>query len=70
MLDERVDFVLVRAPAAVGPRGGSNALAGALQMTLLGDAPEDRTPDFGLFPADHAGIFAALNLPRGGMGGN
>jgi len=65
VLDQRIDFILVRAPEAVVPGGGGNVLAGAVQMDILGEEESDRTPVLGIFPADHAGLFGALNLPRG-----
>ncbi|HSG50237.1 MAG TPA: endonuclease/exonuclease/phosphatase family protein [Longimicrobiales bacterium] len=59
-LDERIDFVLVRTPST---QGGS-ILPGAVHMTVLGDEEGDRLAS-GLWPADHAGLFAGLQLPRG-----
>ncbi|NNF26665.1 MAG: hypothetical protein HKN73_05570 [Gemmatimonadetes bacterium] len=61
VLDERIDFVLVRRP------GNGNASAGAAQasvrwMTVLGDENGDQTIG-GLWPADHAGLFAELYFP-------
>lgn len=61
-LDERIDFILVRAPSL---KRGKSSLPGAIQMDLLGDAESDRLPDEGIFPADHVGIYGAFNLPRG-----
>ncbi|HSG49454.1 MAG TPA: hypothetical protein VLA43_16660 [Longimicrobiales bacterium] len=69
MLDERIDFFLVRAPDAAGPRGGDRPFAGAVQMSILGDEADEMVPGYGLFPGDHAGIYLALNLPRGRMMG-
>ncbi|MEJ2541018.1 MAG: hypothetical protein P8188_13775 [Gemmatimonadota bacterium] len=66
VLDQRIDFILVRAPdAEVAGDGGPNALTGAIQMELFGDEESDRIPSLGIFPADHAGLFGAFNLPRG-----
>lgn len=61
VLDERIDFILVRAPMAT--RHGK--LAGAVQMDLFGEEEADRTGGSGIFPADHLGIFGAFQLPRG-----
>ena len=64
-LDQRIDFILVRAPEALVPGDRGNVLAGAAQMDILGEEESDRTPVLGIFPADHAGLFGALHLPRG-----
>jgi hypothetical protein len=61
-LDERIDFMLVRAP---GAGNGATTLPGAVQMDLLGDEESDRLPGAGIFPADHVGVFGAFNLPGG-----
>jgi endonuclease/exonuclease/phosphatase family metal-dependent hydrolase len=65
VLDERIDFILVRAPGAVIPGDGGNMLTGAVQLDIRGEAEADRTPVGGLFPSDHVGLFGAFNLPRG-----
>ena len=66
VLDERIDFILVRTPGADLPGdGGANLLAGAIQLEIFGDEESDRIPSLGIFPADHAGLFGAFNLPRG-----
>jgi hypothetical protein len=65
VLDERIDFILVRAPGAVIPGDGGNILTGAVQLDLRGEAEADRTPGEGLFPTDHVGLSGAFNLPRG-----
>ena len=65
VLDQRIDFILVRAPGALVPAEAENGLPGAVQMDVLGDEEADRTPVLGIFPADHAGLFGAVNLPRG-----
>lgn len=51
MLNTRIDFVLFR-----------GAFAG-LGADIVGDNPADRTPS-GLWPSDHAGVAAKLELPR------
>jgi hypothetical protein len=48
-LTERVDFVLTRGGIA------------ASSANRVGDEPEDRTPS-GLWPSDHAGVWAVLHL--------
>jgi hypothetical protein len=61
-LDERIDFILVRAPDA---QRAASGLPGAIQMDLLGDEESDRLPEAGIFPGDHVGIYGAFNLPGG-----
>ena len=59
-LDQRIDFVLVRdARAPTAP-----ATPGAYTTEIFGDDASERTPG-GLWPADHAGLLAALRLPPG-----
>lgn len=65
VLDQRLDFILARVPEARVSGAGQNLLAGSIQMDILGDEESDRTPVLGIFPADHAGLFGAFNLPRG-----
>lgn len=62
VLDERIDFVLVRTPSTPG----GSVLPGSVHMTVLGEEVGDRLSS-GLWPADHAGLFAGLQLPRGLM---
>lgn len=62
-LDERIDFVLVRAPEAAP--GDEDLLSGAIRMMVLGDETGDQTATSGLWPADHAALLAGVNLPRG-----
>lgn len=52
-LDERIDLVLFRGAFHAGA------------ADVVGDEPADRTPS-GLWPSDHAGVSAALFLPRPG----
>ena len=52
-LTERVDLVLTRGPFHVG------------KATLVGEEPADRLPS-GLWPSDHAGVVATLDLEHGG----
>lgn len=60
-LDERIDFVLIRTEGALPENVG---LPGAVRAALVGAEQADRT-EAGLWPADHAGLFAALQIPRG-----
>lgn len=60
-LTKRIDFVLVR---TAGDLPGHAGLPGTVHATLVGDEAGDRT-DSGLWPADHAGLFTALQIPRG-----
>lgn len=60
-LSKRIDFVLIR---GAGEFPGHDGLPGAVHATIVGDESGDRTAE-GLWPADHAGLFAALQIPRG-----
>jgi len=40
-------------------------IAGSMTVEIVGVEQEDRTPTNGLWPADHAGLVAALRLPAG-----
>jgi hypothetical protein len=62
ILDERIDFVLVRADGHVGP---SWRFPGSVAADILGEEPADLTDPTGLWPADHAGLLAELKLARG-----
>lgn len=62
LLDRRIDFVLVR--RSDNP-SNSGMIAGSMTVEIVGDEQEDRTPTNGLWPADHAGLVAALRLPAG-----
>jgi hypothetical protein len=50
MLDERIDLILVR------------NTDGSFFTTMVGDKPQDKTPS-GLWPSDHAGVFASISHP-------
>lgn len=63
VLDQRLDFVLIRAPGAERPFGRKQ-LAGGIFMDLRGEEERDRVPGLGIFPSDHAALFAAVRLPR------
>jgi hypothetical protein len=65
MLDQRNDFILARVPEAGKPNAKGKFLAGVVQMEIFGDEESDRIPSLGIFPADHAGLFGAFNIPRG-----
>jgi endonuclease/exonuclease/phosphatase family metal-dependent hydrolase len=60
-LDERIDFVLYRSDV---PSEHGYAIPGPVHMAILGDEDGDQTAS-GLWPADHAAIFAGINTPRG-----
>ncbi|MBI4409358.1 MAG: endonuclease/exonuclease/phosphatase family protein, partial [Gemmatimonadetes bacterium] len=57
-LTQRLDIVFVRDAFTVASAG----LVGGAQTVILGDEPEDRTAS-GLWPSDHAGVAANLQLP-------
>ncbi len=59
-LFHRIDFVLFRDRVT----GTAAHLPGAVQAELLGEEPADRTPG-GLWPSDHAGVSAELELAPG-----
>lgn len=61
LLDQRLDLVLLRG-AGIG--GAENPIPGAVHMELLGEEQADRTGG-GLWPSDHAGVFAGIQLPAG-----
>lgn len=63
-LDERIDFVLVRASDRPA---GPPSLPGAAWVEVVGDEPADRTAS-GLWRADHAGLVAGFRIPRGLFG--
>ena len=41
----------------------SGKIRGSMKVEIVGEGQEDRTPTNGLWPADHAGLVAALKLP-------
>ena len=63
LLDERIDFVLVRRwdDSSKSVKG-----RGRMKVEIVGEQQRDRTPTNGLWPADHAGLVAALNLQKSG----
>lgn len=60
-LDQRIDFVLVRNSLE---RPWRHALLGTTWTAVLGDRPWSKT-EGGLWPSDHAGLFAGIRLPSG-----
>jgi endonuclease/exonuclease/phosphatase family metal-dependent hydrolase len=58
-LHERIDFVFVNGADRGGPR-----VAGTPVIRLFGDDAEEKTST-GLWPSDHAGLFATLSLAPG-----
>jgi endonuclease/exonuclease/phosphatase family metal-dependent hydrolase len=61
-LDERIDFVLVR---AAGNPSASGLVPGSIVLDILGAAETDRTTQSGLWPSDHAGLMVSLRLAPG-----
>lgn len=61
LLDERIDFVLMRSTA---DRSAAPRVPGAVWLDVVGEEQSDRTAS-GLWRADHAGLVAALRMPRG-----
>ncbi len=57
-LHERIDVIFVRNNLSVLP----TSLVGAPSVVLSGDDPADMTPS-GLWPSDHAGVTAAMEIP-------
>jgi endonuclease/exonuclease/phosphatase family metal-dependent hydrolase len=53
---ERIDFIFVRNKRNCGG-------IGLVTAEVVGDEPENRTPE-GLWPSDHGGVVAQLDLPR------
>ncbi len=60
ILDERIDFVLIR-PA--GNLGSDNRLPGSIHAEILGEEVGDWTGPSGLWPSDHAGLLASIRTP-------
>jgi endonuclease/exonuclease/phosphatase family metal-dependent hydrolase len=61
-LDQRIDFVFYR-PEPLGPVAQKTRVG----VHLLGDDADDKTVS-GLWPSDHAGVFAGIRLPVGVKG--
>jgi endonuclease/exonuclease/phosphatase family metal-dependent hydrolase len=62
VLDERIDFVLVRSSG--GPIPGEGARRGHFRLDVLGDGPADMTAS-GLWPSDHAGLSGSVRNADG-----
>jgi hypothetical protein len=60
ILDERIDFVMVR-----DSRFASETAPGGMRVEIVGEEESDLTAGTGLWPADHAGLFAGLRMPKG-----
>lgn len=58
LLTERFDLIFVRNDLGVLPF----SIIGPVRIFTLGDEPEDKT-ESGLWPSDHAGVFAKLRIP-------
>jgi endonuclease/exonuclease/phosphatase family metal-dependent hydrolase len=54
-LDQRIDLTLLRGDVGVD------------DVHLIGDSDLDRTTPSGLWPADHAGVIATLEIPQGSV---
>jgi len=61
-LDERIDFILLRANDR---NGGEGRLPGAIHVERVGNRDTDRTMGSNLWPSDHAGLLASLNIASG-----
>jgi endonuclease/exonuclease/phosphatase family metal-dependent hydrolase len=59
-LDQRIDFLMVRADSIGGPDGNAR---GQFRALVVGDQRRDRTPS-GLWPADHAGVYGSMRLAQ------
>ncbi len=57
--DRRVDLILLRGEFGLGQPG----VRGAVRTRVLGNRPADLA-ETGLWPSDHAGVLAAMKLPR------
>jgi len=56
-LNERIDFIFLRAPGLKGPQGH---FPGAMAVEIIGDDAHGKTTPSGLWPSDHAGLVANL----------
>jgi endonuclease/exonuclease/phosphatase family metal-dependent hydrolase len=62
-LDQRIDFVMVRAGGGLIPHGGARGL---YRVDVVGDSEADRTSG-GLWPSDHAGLVGSVRIVPSGM---
>ena len=65
LLDQRIDFVLVRWSDNVLK---SRKIRGSVEVEIVGEEQENRTPTNGLWRANHAGLVAVLELAEGESG--
>jgi len=63
-LDERIDFVMVRADEGLIPDGEARGL---YRVDVVGDEEADRTSG-GLWPSDHAGLIGSVRVVPTGIG--
>jgi endonuclease/exonuclease/phosphatase family metal-dependent hydrolase len=62
-LDQRIDFVLVRADEGLIPDGEAHGL---YRVDVVGDEEADRTSG-GLWPSDHAGLIGSVRIVPGAL---
>jgi endonuclease/exonuclease/phosphatase family metal-dependent hydrolase len=60
LLRTRIDLVLTRYGFNASPNAG---IVGGVHADVVGETPADRTAS-GLWPSDHAGVVARLNMPK------
>jgi endonuclease/exonuclease/phosphatase family metal-dependent hydrolase len=60
LLRTRIDLVLARYGFHASPNAG---IVGAVHADVVGETPAERTAS-GLWPSDHAGVVATLNMPK------
>lgn len=60
LLRTRIDLVLARYGFNASPNAG---IVGGVHAAVVGETPADRTAS-GLWPSDHAGVVATLNMPK------
>ena len=60
VLDERIDFVLIR---STNHQGSQNRFPGSIHVEQVGEDQGDRTYPTGLWPSDHAGLLASFKIP-------
>jgi endonuclease/exonuclease/phosphatase family metal-dependent hydrolase len=60
LLRTRIDLVLARYGFNASPNAG---IVGGIHADVVGETPAERTAS-GLWPSDHAGVVATLNMPK------
>jgi len=60
LLRTRIDLVLARYGFHASPNAG---IVGGVHADVIGETPAERTAS-GLWPSDHAGVVATLNMPK------